>query len=96
MNREISYIPQRVDELLFGVYRRKLAPTLFHILERRTIRMQTYRADLWIIGSSHVLNVETAHGCLGEVLTGSSKRLPEEADAHLIHGGRAFTWERHD
>ena len=81
------YVGQDIANLRFGVYERRLEPNLFRIFEQRTIERVTYRADFWIIGSSHVVNVGTERASLAEVISGGSNVLPSDGRLKLI---RAF------
>ena len=81
------YVGQDIANLRFGVYERRLERNLFRIFEQRTIERAGYRADFWIIGSSHVVNVETERAALAEVISGGSNALPPNGRLKLI---RAF------
>ena len=81
---KVNYVNQDIANLRFGVYSRVLEPDLFRIFRRRVIERERYRAHLWIIGSSHVLNLQTEQACLGEVLTSSDTSLPSDARINLI------------
>ena len=81
------YVGQDIANLRFGVYERRLEPNLFRIFEQRTIERVAYRADFWIIGSSHVVNVGTERASLAEVISGGSNVLPSDGRLKLI---RAF------
>ena len=81
------YVGQDIANLRFGVYKRRLEPNLFRIFEQRTIERVAYRADFWIIGSSHVVNIETERASMAEVISGGSNALPPEGRIELI---RAF------
>ena len=81
------YVGQDIANLRFGVYERRLERNLFRIFEQRTIERAGYRADFWIIGSSHVVNVETERASLAEVISGGSNALPPDGRLKLI---RAF------
>ena len=81
------YVGQDIANLRFGLYERRLEPNLFRIFEQRSIEQVSYRADFWIIGSSHVVNVETEQGSMAEVISGGSNVLPSDGRVKLI---RAF------
>ena len=81
------YVGQDIENLRFALYERRLEPNLFRIFEQRTIERDSYRADFWIIGSSHVVNVETERASLAEVISGDSRLLPSDGRVELI---RAF------
>ena len=78
------YVGQDIENLRFALYERRLDPNLFRIFEGRTIERDSYRADFWIIGSSHVVNVETERASLAEVISGDSRVLPSDDRVELI------------
>ena len=80
-----DYVGQDIANLRFGLYERSLEPDLFRIFEQRSIEHVSYRADFWIIGSSHVLNVETERGGMAEVISGDSRALPTDGRIKLVH-----------
>ena len=84
---ERVYVGQDIANLRFGLYERRLEPNLFRIFEKRAIEQVSYRADFWIIGSSHVVNVETERASMAEVISGGSSVLPSDGRIKLI---RAF------
>lgn len=79
-----DYVAQDIANLRFGLYERRLEPNLFRIFEQRSIEQASYRADFWIIGSSHVLNVETDRGGMAEVISGDSRALPTDGRIKLV------------
>ena len=81
---KVTYVNQDIANLRFGVYSRILEPDLFRIFRKRVIKRERYCAHLWIIGSSHVLNLQTDGACLGEVLTCAETSLPSDARIDLI------------
>lgn len=81
------YIGQDIANLRFGLYERRLERNLFRIFEQRSIEQASYRVDFWIIGSSHVVNVETERASMAEVISGSSNALPLDGRLKLL---RAF------
>ena len=90
---ERAYVGQDIANLRFGLYNRCLEPGLFRIFETRTIERVTYRADFWIIGSSHVVNVATEQACIAEVISGDDNALPSRGRIELI---RNFEGQRRD
>ena len=80
------YIKQEINNLQFGLYKRCLEPNLFHIFKKLTIERNRYRANFWIIGSSHVVNIENEQTELAEVITADAKVLPSTGQIELIHG----------
>ncbi len=81
---EPTYIRQEITSLRFGLYKRCLEPDLFHIFKKLTIERSGYRANFWIIGSSHVVNIETEHTEMAEVITADEKILPSTGQIELI------------
>ncbi len=81
------YVGQDIANLRFGLYERRLERNLFRIFEQRTIEQVSYRADFWIIGSSHVVNIATERASMAEVISGGSNVLPSDGRVKLI---RAF------
>jgi len=90
---EGAYVGQDIANLRFGLYNRCLEPGLFRIFKERTIERVTYRADFWIIGSSHVVNVTTEHASVAEVISGDDNALPSNGRIELI---RSFKDQRCD
>jgi|TARA_B100000809_G_C15101526_1_gene517085 hypothetical protein len=78
------YIKQEINNLQFGLYQRCLEPDLFHIFKKLTIERRGYRANFWIIGSSHVVNIETEQAEVAEVITADEKVLPSTGQIELI------------
>ncbi|MDE0042615.1 MAG: hypothetical protein OXT74_11315, partial [Candidatus Poribacteria bacterium] len=78
------YVGQDIANLRFGLYERRLERNLFRIFEQQAIERDAYRADFWIIGSSHVVNVETERASMAEVISGGSNTLPPDGRLKLI------------
>jgi len=83
---EVTYVRQGLAHLRLGLYNRTLEPDLFHIFRQCSVERAGYRAELWIIGASHVMNVQLpAPGmALAEVLTGTEDSLPSEGRIEII------------
>ena len=81
---ERAYVGQDIANLRFCLYNRRLEPHLFHIFERQSIERTSYRADFWIIGSSHVVNLQTQRTCVAEVISGDDRALPKNGRIELI------------
>ena len=79
------YIKQEITNLRFGLYKRCLEPNLFHIFKKLTIERRGYKANFWVIGSSHVVNIETEQTEVAEVITADGKSLPSAGQIELIH-----------
>ena len=95
MTVPIDYVRQEIRHLRFGVFHRTLEPHRFHILQTRSIRKRRYWADLWIIGSSHVLNVRTGRAALAEALTCSAGLLPQDSRLDIADADRHGPFEHH-
>ena len=74
---EIGETLQRVADLKFALYHRPLHPELFRIHQSRHIERGSYQADIWVIGLSHVLTVQSAGRCVAEVTTDDLEVLPQ-------------------
>lgn len=74
---ELSDTLQRVVDLKFALYHRPLHPELFRIHHSRHVERALYQADLWVIGLSHVLTVQSAGRCVAEVTTDDVEVLPQ-------------------
>ena len=79
-----GYVRHSLDHLRFAVYDRPLDTGLFNILRQSVIVRDRYSAGLWVIGSSHVMNVVTRSGSVAEVLTSSQPALPVDGMVELI------------
>ena len=67
---------QRVADLKFVLYRRPLHPELFHIFQSRHLERASYQADIWVMGLSHVVTVQSNGRCVTEVTTDDVEVLP--------------------
>lgn len=74
---ELGQTIQRVADLKFVLYRRALHPELFHIHESRHLERPSYQADIWVMGLSHVLTVQSAGRCVTEVTADDIEVLPQ-------------------
>ena len=61
---ELGQTIQRVADLKFVLYRRPLHPELFHIHQSRHLARAAYQADIWVMGLSHVVTVQSNGRCL--------------------------------
>jgi len=73
---ELGHTLQRVTDLKFVLYRRPLHPELFHIHQSRHLERFAYQADIWIMGLSHVVSVQSAGRCVTEVTADDIEVLP--------------------
>jgi hypothetical protein len=74
---ELGETLQRVADLKFALYHRPLHPELFRIHQSRHVGRASYQADIWVIGLSHVLTVQSAGRCVTEVTTDDLEVLPQ-------------------
>ncbi len=74
---ELGQTLQRVTDLKFVLYRRPLHPELFHIHQSRHLERFAYHADIWIMGLSHVVSVQSAGRCVTEVTADDIEVLPQ-------------------
>lgn len=74
---ELGQTLQRVTDLKFVLYRRPLHPELFHIHQSRHLERFTYQADIWVMGLSHVVSVQSAGRCVTEVTADDIEVLPQ-------------------
>jgi len=56
---ELGLTKQRSTDLNFYLYRRALHPELFHIYLDKHIKYGNFQADIWIIGLSHLVTVQS-------------------------------------
>ena len=74
---ELGQTLQSVTDLKFALYRRPLHPELFCIHQSRHLERASYQADVWVMGLSHVLTVQSAGRCVTEVITDDVETLPQ-------------------
>jgi len=74
---ELGQTLQRVTDLKFVLYRRPLHPELFHIHQSRHLERLAYQADIWVMGLSHVVSVQSAGRCVTEVTADDIEVLPQ-------------------
>ena len=73
---ELGQTLQRVADLKFALYRRPVHPELFCIHQSRHLERAAYQADVWVMGLSHVLTVQSAGRSVTEVVTDDIEVLP--------------------
>jgi len=61
----------------FVLYHRPLHPELFCIHKNQHVSRPSYRADIWVMGLSHVCTVESAGRYVTEVTTDDVEVLPQ-------------------
>ncbi len=74
---ELGQTLQRVADLKFALYRRPLHPELFCIHQSRHLERPSYQAEVWVMGLSHVVTVQSAGRCVTEVTTDDVEVLPQ-------------------
>jgi hypothetical protein len=73
---DLSAQRQSVAALRFCLYRRPIHPEFFRIYDAADVKMGSYEATIWIVGSSHVLTVLTEDQCLVELAATRNDPLP--------------------
>ena len=71
---ELGLTKQRSSDLNFFLYRRALHPELFHIYLDKHIKYGNFQADIWIIGLSHLVTVQS-NGTMVTELTSAPNDL---------------------
>jgi len=74
---ELGQTLQRVADLKFVLYRRPLHPELFCIHRSQHLERPAYPADIWVMGLSHVVSVQSGGRCVTEVTTEDIEVLPQ-------------------
>lgn len=74
---ELGQSLQRVTDSKFVLYKRPLHPELFHIHESRHLERPSYQADIWVMGLSHVVTLQSAGRCVTEATTDDVEVLPQ-------------------
>lgn len=68
---------QRVDELQFCLYQRALHPELFRIDQVRRVEQANYKAEIWVVGLTHVVTVQYGNETLTELIVQDMDLLPK-------------------
>ena len=66
-----------MDELQFCLYNRAIHPELFHIHRVKRIEQVRYKAEIWIVGLTHVITVQCGDQVLTELITEDAEILPK-------------------
>ena len=74
---ELGQTIQRVADMKFVLYHRPLHPELFCIHRNQHVSRPSYKADIWVMGLSHVCTVESAGRYVTEVTTDDVEVLPQ-------------------
>lgn len=95
---ELGLTKQRSSDINFYLYRRALHPELFHIYLDRHISYSNFQADIWIIGLSHVVTLQSGDMMVTELTTVPNELL---TDRNLVtqfrfRGERDFQYRFND
>ena len=78
------YVEQKVSNLQFGLYNYRFDPNLFEIFRQTQLQRCGYHAEFWIIGSSHVVNIQTGTLEIAEVISAEKTGLPTDGLIRLV------------
>lgn len=87
----VKYISQKCNELELSLFDRTLSKNLFQIYANDQIEGEIYRAELWIIGSSHVVNFTNSTSSVCEVVRAKEYEIPDEGKIKNIE-----LWDKND
>ena len=79
----IDYVEQQVSNLEFHLYEGRISPNYFQIFRQSRLKRCKYEAEFWIIGSSHVVIIETENNKLTEIVSADQGILP--SDSRIYH-----------
>ena len=68
---------QRIEDLHFCLYQRAIHPELFHIHRVKRIEQPRYQAEIWVVGLTHVVAVQSGGVILTELVTEDIELLPK-------------------
>jgi len=87
-----GYVDQRLSDLRLIMMDRAPNRDRFRLYGETQVRTDAYTADMWIIGSSHVMTFATARGVGSEMLTCRGDGCPDD-DQHVMRdlSGARFT-----
>ncbi|MCG8408580.1 MAG: DUF2617 family protein [Phycisphaerales bacterium] len=74
---ELGLTKQRSTDLNFFLYRRALHPELFHIYMEKHIEYSNFQADIWAIGLSHLVTVQSGGTMVTELTASPSDLLTD-------------------
>jgi hypothetical protein len=74
---ERGHTKQRVEDLHFCLYQRAVHPELFHIHRVERVEQRRYRAEIWVIGLSHLVSVYYGDQVITELITDDNEFLPK-------------------
>ena len=87
------YIEQKVSNLQFGLYSYRFDPNLFEIFRQTQLQRRGYQAEFWIIGSSHVVNIQTETVEIAEVISAAKTGLPTDGRIRLVDPFRSGCYQ---
>lgn len=82
-----------LDKMRLYVYRRPLHPELFTIYLEKRIEMEGYQAQLWLVGSGHMVSFYRDESSVSELLTSRRELLPEKGLLEELELGRAVDYQ---
>lgn len=74
---ELGQALQRVADSKFVLYHRALHPELFHIHQTKRVERPSYQAEIWVMGLSHAVTVQSYGRCITEATTEDTDVLPQ-------------------
>lgn len=74
---ELGLTKQRSTDLHFFLYRRALHPELFHIYLDKHIKYGNFQADIWIVGLSHLVTLQSSGTMVTELTAVPSDLLTD-------------------
>ncbi len=78
-----GYVDQRLTDLRLVLMSRAPNRDRFRLFGEKRVKTDAYEADLWIIGSSHVMTFTSGDAVCSEILTCRSDENPEYADEDI-------------
>ncbi len=73
---ERGHTGHRVEDLHFCLYQRAIHPELFHIDCVKRVERSRYQAEIWVVGLTHVVTVQSGDQVLTELITNDTEMLP--------------------
>ncbi len=95
---ELGISKTRSTELNFFLYRRALHPELFHIYLDKHVEYSNFQADIWVVGLSHLVTIQSNGTMVTELAAAPSELL---TDRNLVtqfrfRGERDFQYRFND
>ena len=82
-----------LDNMKLYVYRRPLHPELFNIYLDKRIDMERYEAQLWLIGTGHIVSFHAGEDSVCELLTSRKDFLPQQGLLDELPTNRAHEYQ---